>query len=235
MRRQKRQNAKQQQQQRPLPLIRGSQLPPMATPPADYHPPCNLDIVSINPASSSSSASSPYSPLSAKDHVWQSSRSSTNPSPGYPILNQGANADGSVEKRNYVVDLSEFFPIDEVAETQDSHGNQFAFPESSIGPLISSSQQQGQDGSHTTWEGFDLGSLLDNADMSLQRREGGNGSLSLQGSSGVGAGDKGVEFSVTCSRSRLKAMVCHAFEGAMSETAGLSEEEPVTVTLRLRR
>jgi hypothetical protein len=36
-------------------------------------------------------------------------------------------------------------------------------------------------------------------------------------------------------RSKLKAMVCHAFEGAMAETAELSEEEPVTVTLRLRR
>ncbi|KAK6844378.1 hypothetical protein PG995_014488 [Apiospora arundinis] len=45
----------------------------------------------------------------------------------------------------------------------------------------------------------------------------------------------GVEFSVTCTRAKLKAMVCHAFEGAMLEAAGLSDESEMTVTLRLRR
>ncbi|KAK6825928.1 hypothetical protein PG987_013422 [Apiospora arundinis] len=45
----------------------------------------------------------------------------------------------------------------------------------------------------------------------------------------------GVEFSVTCTRAKLKSTVCHAFEGTMLEAAGLSDESEMTVTLRLRR
>ncbi|KAK7949372.1 uncharacterized protein PG986_010258 [Apiospora aurea] len=60
-------------------------------------------------------------------------------------------------------------------------------------------------------------------------------SLVTKGDSRPGSPEAGVEFSVTCTRAKLKAMVCHAFEEAMLEVAGLPDESQMTVTLRLKR
>jgi hypothetical protein len=124
--------------------------------------------------------------------------------------------------------------------------NQFILPAtmSNIRQISGDSQPQGEDlATHTGWDGhalcdgIDLGSLFGGADLSSYPEEAASKLFNTGGTRSGSSDDdpKGVEFSVTCSRSKLKAMVCHVFEGAMSETAGLSDEEPVTVTLRLRR
>jgi hypothetical protein len=135
---------------------------------------------------------------------------------------------------NYSMDLSDLLLSHGTPGNGNTMGNQSTFSPSGGAP----SQEVG----HTRWDGqglgngLDLESLLGNVDMSLRPGDVDNGMLGLDGQTQIGDGnDKGIEFSVTCSRSKLKAMVCHAFEGAMTETAELSEEEPVTVTLRLRR
>lgn len=46
--------------------------------------------------------------------------------------------------------------------------------------------------------------------------------------------DKSLELSVTCSMSRLRTMVCRAFESAMTETRGMSDGDQVTVTLQMK-
>ncbi|KAK8005905.1 hypothetical protein PG991_012202 [Apiospora marii] len=62
-----------------------------------------------------------------------------------------------------------------------------------------------------------------------------------QTSLGISQGDDSsseganIEFSVTCTRAKLEAMVCHAFEGAMLEASELPDESQLTVTLRLKR
>lgn len=93
-----------------------------------------------------------------------------------------------------------------------------------------------------SYDGIDLASLLGSTEMPTHDGEAANkaevGGIPGQQSRPDpvnGSGDDGVEFSVTCSRARLKAMVCHAFEGAMMETSGLSDHEPITFTMRLKR
>ena len=56
-----------------------------------------------------------------------------------------------------------------------------------------------------------------------------------EGDSSRGNSSTSLEFSVTCSRDRLKAMVCAAFDTAMLEAENLPEKEAVTVTLRLNK
>jgi hypothetical protein len=93
-------------------------------------------------------------------------------------------------------------------------------------------------GQHVTSIGWqDENSACKNLDLSSLFTVGANGNVDhgQQPSPLENDGDRGMEFSVTCSRSMLKAMVCCAFDGAMSKTAGMSEEEPVTVTLRLKK
>ncbi|KAH8668801.1 hypothetical protein BX600DRAFT_460730 [Xylariales sp. PMI_506] len=83
---------------------------------------------------------------------------------------------------------------------------------------------------------LDLGNFFDFIDLSVRPVESGEGTTSpTQGSLNSGGGRDGepLELSVTCSRSKLKAMVCHAFEGLLRETAGLSDEDTVTVALKL--
>jgi len=103
------------------------------------------------------------------------------------------------------------------------------------GQVFDDGQPRIQDITSTQWQ--DEHSLCNNLDLSGLFTISADGSVDdgRQSSSPGNGSDKGLEFSITCSRSRLKAMVCHVFEGAMSETAGLSEEEPVTVTLRLKK
>lgn len=240
MRRQKRQNAKQQLPSTALSRERG--LPTINTrytPPTGPHPPCRVDILGIESASSSSSNSSPFptqghSSASPSPPDLVHSGASFTPSQHRTIAPEG----GVSTKMNYSIDLSDLLlshgnPVNAGGHTM---GNQPTFSPEGGAP------SQDREVGHPRWDGpglgngLDLGGLLGNVDMSLRPGDADNGMLGLDGQTQIGDGsDKGIEFSVTCSRSKLKAMVCHAFEGAMTETAELSEEEPVTVTLRLRR
>ncbi|KAK3299447.1 uncharacterized protein B0H64DRAFT_388490 [Chaetomium fimeti] len=240
MRRQKRQNAKQQLPSTALSWDRGlSTLNTRYTPPTGPHPPCRVDILGIASASSSSSSSSPF-PL--QGHASADSASPPMHAVGAPFTpshQRTITHEGGVStKMNYAVDLSDLLLSHGTPADQGGHimGNQSTF--SPPGGDPSQSREIGYprwDG-HGLGNGIDLGSLLGGADLPMRSGDGDNVMLGPDGGTQVGGGsDKGIEFSVTCSRSKLKAMVCHAFEGAMTETAELSEEEPVTVTLRLRR
>ncbi|KAH6845620.1 hypothetical protein B0I37DRAFT_380706 [Chaetomium sp. MPI-CAGE-AT-0009] len=240
MRRQKRQNAKQQLPSTASSRDRGlSAINTRFARPTGPHPPCRVDIVGIESASSSSSSSSPF-PLQG----YASADSASPPLhagdvPFTPSHNGTIAHDGGVStKINYSMDLSDLLLSHGTPGEQGDHtmGNQSAF--SPPGGDPSQSREMG----HPRWDGqglgngLDLASLLGNVDMSLGPGNADNAMLGPDGVTQAGDGsDKGIEFSVTCSRSKLKAMVCHAFEGAMTETAELSEEAPVTVTLRLRR
>lgn len=131
-----------------------------------------------------------------------------------------AGSDGT--RSNHTVDISDLFSTNTVP---DGAG---------LASSGSGSEHNVQDAAHSGWE--DEHSICNSLDASALFGSGLNGNVDDGRRSGppAGSGDSGLEFSVTCSRARLKAMVCHVFEGAMSETAGLSEEEPVTVTLRLK-
>jgi hypothetical protein len=103
-----------------------------------------------------------------------------------------------------------------------------------LGQPFNSGGHGAEDAVPTGWE--DEHSICNNLNLSSLFNIGADGRVDDEQQSGLprSGGDSGLEFSVTCSRTMLRAMVCHAFDGAMSETAGMPEDEPVTVTLRLK-
>ncbi|KAF2654188.1 hypothetical protein K491DRAFT_717360 [Lophiostoma macrostomum CBS 122681] len=181
MRRQKRQTARLQQRH-----IDDTVSSALNTPPSAEHHSCDLELVSMQPSSLSSSTSG-------------SERASS----------------------NGTADMPNLFPV----------GNL----QGGLGQTFDGSQNIGQDVASMAWQDENI--ICNNLDLSSLYTIGAGGAVDNGQQSGLlGSGsDPGLEFSVTCSRSMLKAMVCHAFDGAMSETAGMPEEQPVTVTLRLKK
>ncbi|KAJ9145088.1 hypothetical protein NKR23_g5642 [Pleurostoma richardsiae] len=223
MRRQKRQAPRHQHHRPSTAESRNHQLTLIRTPPSeDIHLPCSFDIVAVNPKSDSSS------PFPDQDRGSTVPGSFTHLGADSATLSSGVGTNSGAMQDNRTT------------------SNQFILPAtmSNIRQISGDSQPQGEDlTTHTGWDGhalcdgIDLGSLFGGADLSSYPEEAASKLFNTGGTRSGSSDDdpKGVEFSVTCSRSKLKAMVCHVFEGAMSETAGLSDEEPVTVTLRLRR
>ncbi|KAK3389473.1 hypothetical protein B0H63DRAFT_556622 [Podospora didyma] len=207
MRRQKRQNAK--QQQRSLATTRDKFLDLRDAPPFNNYPACKFSVAAVNTQDVSLPSSN--SPAVPAQHV------PTNPSmdPSKAFL-------GSPVMGQHTAFSPDHISEDAVQQQQQQQQlDQTSF------------QGTGWDDQNGIFSSIDFDQFFDSADMSIQPAGADSMMLNVHG---VGdGGNKGVEFSVTCSRSKLKAMVCHAFEGAMVEAAGLSEEDPVTVTLRLMR
>lgn len=107
------------------------------------------------------------------------------------------------------------------------------------GEVTSQSQQQEQSVVRRGWrrpdfcDNMDLGGLFNDVDMPL-RLDGANNSIfeSQRPPRSEKPKDESLEVSITCSRSRLRAMVCRAFESALRETGALPDEEQVTVVMR---
>lgn len=218
-RRQKRQSKRRQQTSSKS----GDDSASMITPPSDLQSPSNADLNSMS-----------YPPFSTASPGSSLSFSTTQ-------IGAQSNLMGS---SNGDLDMAGMFPGNGFANMQNSFGTaQFTPAIATVGSVGQGSiHSRDQGPAHTGWDrhdfcnSIDLDSLFNGTDLSLHLDNASNGMLDRQRPSDIGKPkDKGMEVSVTCSRSRLKAMVCHAFESAMTETRGLSEEDQVTVTLRLKR
>lgn len=232
MRRLKRQNGKQQHR---------SLATPTKTLSSEVQP-CTNDNVA---------AFTPNSRLQRQSQITESQGSaapdmSTSSSTQFTAISTASTNQGASMTPNVTVDLSQLLSCNVVSNVQNGHGpmDQFHYSANQcyIGRGLGDNQQHNQDAVETGWDGHeicngvDLNGLQGSEGMCIASEYAQDQTSSPQGGLGIGtAGSDGVEFSVTCSRSKLKAMVCLVFEGLLSETAGLPEQELVTVALSLKR
>lgn len=204
----------------------------MNTPASETQPSFNLDITSLTPETLSSTASS----------------NSIQPFPGTAITSPKAVTTECTSMRwpNFFPDLTQLFPNEAISTDTNTHdtGSDLTFSAtlSGLGQNLNNIQPPTQSPDSTAWlrralcSGADHGFSSNGGDGSAYNQEANGESFNSNDQVENGpASDKGLEFSVTCTRSMLKAMVCHIFEGAMSQTAEQSDEQPVTVTLSLKK